>query len=48
MRRRRPFWVIRVVLTVGQPLPVCPNQRTFAGFVGMSQTCQKKQAFATT
>jgi hypothetical protein len=27
------------VLTAGRPLPVCPDQRTFAGCVGMSQRC---------
>jgi hypothetical protein len=41
-KARVPIWVIRVVLTVGQPLPVYPNQRTFAGYVGMSQTCQDR------
>src|SRR6266702_3325621 len=27
-------------LAVGQPLPVRPDQRTFAGYVGTSQSCQ--------
>src|SRR5437879_11060308 len=33
---------IRVGLTVGQPLPVHPSQRTFAAHVGTSQTCQTR------
>jgi hypothetical protein len=37
-----PFSVNLVVLTVGQPLPVYPDQRTFAGYVGMSQTHQER------
>jgi hypothetical protein len=28
------------ILTAGQPLPICPDQRTFSAPVGMSQTCQ--------
>src|SRR5712671_5935186 len=37
-----PSWVIRVVLTVGQPLPVHPDQRTFAGYVGTFQSCHNR------
>src|SRR5450755_2911458 len=33
---------IRVVLTVGQPLPVCLQLRTFPAHVGMSQRCQQR------
>jgi hypothetical protein len=36
--------VIRVDLTVGQPLPVYPDQRTFAEYVGTSQTCQQRKS----
>jgi hypothetical protein len=32
-------WIIRVVLTVGRPFPLNLDQRTFAGYVGTSQTC---------
>jgi len=35
-------WTMRrksAVLTVGRSLPVFPDQRTFSGEVGMSQTC---------
>ncbi len=32
--------VIRVVLAVGQPLPVYPDEQTSSDSVGMSQTCQ--------
>jgi hypothetical protein len=35
-RSRCLNWVNRVVLTVGQPLPVHADQRTFAGYVGTS------------
>jgi hypothetical protein len=38
--RRLPKWVNRVTLTVGLPLPVYPDQRTFLVFVGASQRCQ--------
>ena len=31
---------VAVVLTVFRSLPVYPDQRTFAGYVGMSQRCQ--------
>ena len=31
------MWVIRVTLTVGQPLPVRADQRTFSAPVGKSQ-----------
>src|SRR4030088_2904581 len=34
---QRRLWVIRVVLTVGQPLPVAPDKQTFSGSVCMSQ-----------
>jgi hypothetical protein len=37
---QRRLWVIRVVLTVGQPLPVAPDKQTFSGSVCMSQRCQ--------
>jgi hypothetical protein len=39
--RRCPSWVNRVGLTVGQPLPVYPDERTSSEPVGMSQTCQQ-------
>src|SRR5216684_8812669 len=32
--------VIRVVLAVGQPLPVYPDEQTSSDSVGMSRTCQ--------
>ena len=35
---RFPFRIIRVVLTVGRSLPVHPDQRTFAEYVGTSQS----------
>jgi hypothetical protein len=38
--RRCLKWVKSVVLTVGRPLPVCPDQRTFSAPAGMSQRCQ--------
>ena len=34
----------RVVLTVGRSRPVCPDQRTFAGCVGMSQRGQPRKS----
>jgi hypothetical protein len=34
-----PSWVNLVVLTVGQPLPVSPDERTSSELVGMSQRC---------
>jgi len=37
-----PLWVKSIVLTVGQPSPVCPDQRTFSAPAGMSQRCQKR------
>jgi hypothetical protein len=39
LRHARPSWVNRVILTVGWPLPVYPDQRTFSKPVGMSQRC---------
>ena len=41
---RCPKRVIRVTLTVGQPLPVRPDQRTFSAPVGMSQRCHKQKS----
>jgi hypothetical protein len=32
-------WVNRVVLTVRRPLPLHPDNRTYAEQIGMSQTC---------
>jgi hypothetical protein len=37
---RFPMRVIRVVLTVGQPLPVYPDQRTSSDRRGWSGSCQ--------
>jgi hypothetical protein len=34
--------VATTVLTTGRPLPVYPDNRTFSGFGGMSQMCQKR------
>jgi hypothetical protein len=35
-------WVNRVTLIARRSLPVFPELPTFAGFVGMSQTCQTR------
>jgi hypothetical protein len=35
-----PKWVIRVILTAGGSLPVCPGKQTFWSSVGMSQRGQ--------
>ena len=43
---QRRLWVIRVVLTVGQPLPVAPDKQTFSGSVCMSQRCTKTEGSA--
>jgi hypothetical protein len=37
--------VVRVVLTLGQPLPVYPDKQTYSDPVGMSQTCQWATSF---
>ena len=42
---RSRFWVKNAVLSLCQPLPVYPHQRTFAGCVGMSQRCQQATLF---
>src|SRR5260370_18563463 len=34
--------VIRVILSVRQPLPVYPDERTFSVSVGMSQRCHQR------
>jgi hypothetical protein len=39
---RLPLWVKSPIVTVGQSLPVYPDQRTFSESVGMSQKCQEK------
>jgi hypothetical protein len=36
------LWVKSAILTVGQPLPVYADQRTFSESVGMSQTCHER------
>jgi hypothetical protein len=36
------FWVIRVVLASGLPLPVHPDKQTYAGSVDMSQRCHSR------
>jgi hypothetical protein len=36
-----PLRVNRAILTVGQSLPVYPDQRTFSEYVGMSQRCHE-------
>src|SRR5216683_2367078 len=36
-------WVNLVVLTLGQPLPVYPSERTSRAPIGMSQRCQKQK-----
>jgi hypothetical protein len=41
---RCPFRVIRVVLHLGQPLPVRPYQRTSSDRLGMSQMCQDRKS----
>jgi hypothetical protein len=41
-RCRCPFRVNRVVLTVGQLLPVYPDKQTSSEPVGVPQTCQKE------
>jgi hypothetical protein len=42
-RRQCPSRVKSAGLNVGQSLPVYPDQRTFAGCVGMSQRCQERK-----
>ena len=36
-----PIWVKRVVLTVTQPVPVFPDQRTSSDKLGWSVSCHK-------
>src|SRR5713226_3578912 len=43
---RSPLRLIRVVLTVAQPLPACPEQRTSSGRPGWSGSCQKGKSRA--
>jgi len=38
-----PVGVNRVILTVGRPLPVCPDKRTSSDHPGMSGWCQKRK-----
>src|SRR6266436_2229771 len=40
-RPRVLLWVNRVDLATSELLPLFPNEQTFSGSVGMSQTCQK-------
>jgi hypothetical protein len=42
LRRPVETTVKSAILTVGRSLPVCPDQRTFAGCVGMSQRCHER------
>jgi predicted small metal-binding protein len=37
-----PSWVIRVISSVRQPLPVYPEEQTFSVSLGMSQKCRKR------
>jgi hypothetical protein len=41
-----PLWIIRVVVAVGQPLPVYPDEQTSSDSVGVSQTCEHLAAAA--
>jgi hypothetical protein len=40
--RQLPLWVIRVVLAIGQPLPVYPDQRTSSEPAGTSVLCHNR------
>src|SRR5450631_1808389 len=46
LRLRCRRWVIRVVPTAGQSLPVYPHEETFSLSVGMSQRCQRSKPLA--